>query len=75
MKLEIARTFFLVSSLAVTTVAFAAWEQPRPTVFSKSDLLSQCPPPRNVKAQVTVQPDQDLLLLLFGLRQGVRPFG
>lgn len=75
MKLETARTLFLVSSLLVTSVAFAAWEQPRPTVFSKSDLLSQCAPPRTVKAQATLQPDQDLLLLLFGLRQGVRPFG
>ncbi|CAM4095711.1 hypothetical protein CCOS865_03682 [Pseudomonas reidholzensis] len=74
MKLEIARALFLVAALAVTTAAVAAWEEPRPTVFSKADLGGQCALPRVAKAQGTVQPDHDLLLLLFGLRQGLRPF-
>lgn len=75
MKLEIARALFLIAALAVTTAAAAAWEQPKPVVFSKADLAGQCALPRIVKPQTQVKPDQDLLLLLFGLRQGLRPFG
>ncbi|WEK31977.1 MAG: hypothetical protein P0Y58_07220 [Candidatus Pseudomonas phytovorans] len=77
MKLELARALFLVAGLAVTTVAVAAWEEPRPTVFSKAEMADQCALPRDVKPQQQAQaaPDQDLLLFLFGLRQGLRPFG
>jgi len=73
MKLEIARALFLVAGLAVTTAAVAAWEEPRPVVFSKA---GQCAVPHTLKAQqVKAEPDQDLLLFLFGMRQGLRPFG
>ncbi|MFJ2984974.1 MULTISPECIES: hypothetical protein [unclassified Pseudomonas] len=76
MKLEIARALFLIAGLAVTTVAVAAWEEPRPEVFSKAEQAEQCALPRELKQQqVKAQPDQDLLLFLFGLRQGLRPFG
>ena len=76
MKLEIARALVLVAGLAVTTVAVAAWEEPRPTVFSKAEMADQCALPREAKQQqAQVAPDQDLLLFLFGLRQGLRPFG
>ncbi|MFF5865049.1 hypothetical protein [Pseudomonas sp. NPDC012596] len=76
MKLEIARALFLVAGLAVTTVAVAAWEEPRPVVFSKAEQAEQCALPKEVKHhQVQAQPDHDLLLFLFGLRQGLRPFG
>ncbi|WP_323613535.1 hypothetical protein [Pseudomonas putida] len=75
MKLEIARALFLIAGLAVTTVAVAAWEEPRPRVFSKAEQAEQCALPRDMKQQVQAQPDQDLLLLLFGLRQGLRPAG
>ena len=76
MKLEIARALFLVAGLAVTTVAVAAWEEPRPVVFSKAEQAEQCTLPKESKQhQVQTQPDQDLLLFLFGLRQGLRPFG
>ncbi|MBK5002218.1 hypothetical protein IAE37_004494 [Pseudomonas sp. S31] len=75
MKLEIARALFLLAGLAVTTVAVAAWEEPRPVVFSKAAMAEQCPVPRVVKEQVQAQPDHDLLLFLFGLRQGLRPVG
>ncbi|KXK70459.1 hypothetical protein BC89_13515 [Pseudomonas monteilii] len=77
MKLEIARALFLVAGLAVTTVAVAAWEEPKPTVFSKAELADQCALPRDVKPQQQAEaaPDQDLLLFLFGMRQGLRPFG
>ncbi|MDI9779352.1 hypothetical protein [Pseudomonas sp.] len=73
MKLEIARALFLVAGLAVTTAAVAAWEEPRPVVFSKA---GQCAVPHTVKAQQNkAEPDQDLLLFLLGMRQGLRPFG
>ncbi|WP_238066900.1 hypothetical protein [Pseudomonas shirazica] len=77
MKLEIARALFLLAGLAVTTAAVAAWEEPRPTVFSKAELADQCALPRDVKPQQQAEaaPDQDLLLFLFGMRQGLRPFG
>ena len=77
MKLEIARALFLVAGLAVTTVAVAAWEEPKPTVFSKAELADQCALPRGMKPQQQAEaaPDQDLLLFLFGMRQGLRPFG
>ncbi|ATP46641.1 hypothetical protein V7V80_14075 [Pseudomonas kermanshahensis] len=75
MKLEIARALFLVAGLAVTTVAVAAWEEPKPTVFSKAEMADQCALPRVAKPQEQVKPDQDLLLFLFGMRQGLRPFG
>ncbi|MCX5511177.1 hypothetical protein [Pseudomonas sp. BJa3] len=76
MKLEIARALFLVAALAVTTAAAAAWEQPRPMVFSKAGKGGQCPLPRVVKAdQAQAQPDHDLLLFLFGMSQGLRPVG
>ncbi|MFV7434848.1 hypothetical protein ACNPNU_25000 [Pseudomonas shirazica] len=77
MKLEIARALFLVAGLAVTTVAVAAWEEPKPTVFSKAELADQCALPREMKLQQQAEaaPDQDLLLFLFGMRQGLRPFG
>ncbi|AMK32695.1 MULTISPECIES: hypothetical protein [Pseudomonas] len=76
MKLEIARALFLVAALAVTTAAAAAWEQPRPTVFSKAEVGGVCPLPRVAKVeQGRAEPDHDLLLFLFGMRQGLRPFG
>lgn len=75
MKLEIARALFLVAALGVTTVAVAAWEEPRPAVFSKAEVGGLCAVPHEVKQQSKVQPDHDLLLFLFGMRQGLRPFG
>lgn len=76
MKLEIARALFLVAGLAVTTVAVAAWEEPRPVVFSKAELADQCALPRVVKQhQAQARPDQDLLLFLFGMHQGLRSSG
>ncbi|WP_369989913.1 hypothetical protein [Pseudomonas xanthosomatis] len=77
MKLEIARGLFLVAALGVTTVAFAAWEQPRMNVFSHAEVAGACPLPRvaRVEQQARVEPDHDILLFLFGMRQGLRPFG
>ena len=72
MKLEIARSLFLLAALAVTTVAVAAWEQPRPTVLSAEHGTAHCPLPRTPRVQVSVQPDRDFLLFMVGLAQGVK---
>jgi len=75
MKLEIARGLFLLVALAVASVAFAAWEEPRPQVLSSIDLGAQCPLPRTAQPVVTAQPDHDLLLFLFGMSRGLRSNG
>jgi len=75
MKLEIARGLFLIGALAVASLAVAAWEQPRTQVLSSVSNDAYCPVPRTIKASVAAQPDNDLLLLMFGLVQGIRPQG
>ncbi|MGE8409070.1 MAG: hypothetical protein ACN6QH_18780 [Pseudomonas sp.] len=75
MKLEIARSLFLLAALATATVAVAAWEQPRPGVISTADASARCPLPRVIKPQAEVRPDHDLLLFLFGMSQGLRAQG
>ncbi|UVE18635.1 hypothetical protein NVV93_04370 [Pseudomonas sp. LS44] len=69
MKLEIARGLFFVSALGVASLAAAAWHEPGPQVLTSDP--EHCPLPRGQAAKV-VQPDGDLLLLLFGLSQGLR---
>ncbi|MGW8462725.1 hypothetical protein [Pseudomonas sp. GL-B-19] len=73
MKLEIARGLFLIGALAVASLAVAAWEQPRTQVLSSVSGDAHCPIPRAIKASTAAQPDHDLLLLMFGLVQGMRP--
>ncbi|WP_166569132.1 hypothetical protein [Pseudomonas sp. R5(2019)] len=75
MKLEIARGLFLMGALGVATAAAAAWEVPRPEILSAAIGSGHCPLPRLIKAQVAVSPDQDLLLLMFGLALGKGPQG
>jgi hypothetical protein len=72
MKSAIARSLFLVAALAVTTAAVAAWEQPHSSVISADHGQGICQMPRALKAQVASRPDQDLLLFMFSLGQGVR---
>ncbi|MGE8191129.1 hypothetical protein [Pseudomonas sp. NPDC086278] len=73
MKLEIARGLFFVGALAVASLALAAWEQPSTQFLSSVSSDAHCPLPRAAKANVAAQPDHDLLLLMFGLAQGMRP--
>jgi len=75
MKLEIARGLFLIGAFAVASLAMAAWEQPRTQVLSSVSSDAHCPVPRTIKASVAAKPDNDLLLLMFGLVQGIRPQG
>jgi hypothetical protein len=75
MKLEIARSLFLVAGLGIASLALTVWEQPRPKILSAQQGEGQCPLPRVAlvaKVQETKTPDQDLLLLMYGLVQGMR---
>ncbi|WP_248731616.1 hypothetical protein [Pseudomonas sp. MWU13-2517] len=73
MKLEIARGLFLVGALGIAALALAAWEQPRIQVLSAVAGNGQCLLPRVAKASVKARPDNDLLLFMFGMSQGMRP--
>jgi hypothetical protein len=73
MKLELARGLFVVGALGVASIAMAAWEQPGTQILSAVHGEGRCPLPRVAKAASSVRPDQDLLLLMFGLSQGTGP--
>lgn len=77
MKLEIARGLFLVGALGVASLAAAAWHEPEFSVVDGSEGQSYCPAPPRMRATLhtQLQPDQDLLLLMFGLSQGLRSRG
>ncbi|MCW8154688.1 hypothetical protein D7243_00660 [Stutzerimonas stutzeri] len=73
MKLEIARGLFLVGALGVTTLCVAAWNEPSAMLVQSSADRSYCPLPPSGKVRFdAARPDQDLLLLLYGLSQGMR---
>lgn len=74
MKLEIARGLFVVAALSVASIAAASWHEPGTQVVSRSDLGLKPLLPRAATAEV-VRPDQDLLLFMFSLSQGLRPQG
>jgi hypothetical protein len=74
MKLEIARGAFLVVALGITAAAAAAWQQPGPRVLQASDCNAM---PCNIplvrkQAQTEIQPDGNLLLLMFGLKTAMK---
>ena len=71
MKLEIARGLFLVGALSVVSLAAAAWQEATPQVISEN-AAGLCMIPPHAHATDTLSPDQDLLLLMFGLSQGLR---
>ncbi|WP_298187401.1 hypothetical protein [uncultured Pseudomonas sp.] len=71
MKLEIARGLFLVGALSVASLAAAAWQEATPQVISENAAGYCLLPPQAHEADV-LKPDQDLLLFMFGLSQGLR---
>ncbi|BAN50425.1 hypothetical protein PCA10_46930 [Metapseudomonas resinovorans NBRC 106553] len=71
MKLEVTRALFLVGALGVASLAAAAWHEPSPSVVSVNG-LGYCPLPPNARLKAQIQPDQNLLLVMFGLSQGLR---
>lgn len=72
MKLEIARGIFLVGALGVASLAAAAWHEPGPQVLSSSSLTKHCPLPAQSRSVLPAgKLDGNVLLLMFGLSQGV----
>lgn len=71
MKLEIARSVFLVGALGVTSMAFAAWSEDSPQVLTGFS-QGYCPMPISQRADQQTKPDHDLLLFMFGMSQGLR---
>ncbi len=72
MTLEIARGLFLAGALCVSSFAALAWSEPAPAVLSGLDGQEYCRLPVNLGAEGQARPDQDLLLLMFGLSQGMK---
>ncbi len=70
MKLEFARGLFLVASLGVASLAAAAWQEPGPEVI-KAEKPVCCSAPTKAQPLEALSPNEDLLLLLFGLYQGM----
>lgn len=72
MKLEIARGLFLLASLGVASLCAAAWSEPDANVISRSEDGTQCVAPRIAQVmQTEARPDNDLLLLMYGLSQSL----
>ena len=71
MKLEIARGLFLVGALSVASLAAAAWQEATPQVINENAAGYCMVPPHGDEADA-LRPDQDLLLFMFGLSQGLR---
>ncbi len=74
MKLEIVRGLFVAAALSVASIAAAAWHEPGTQVVSQSELGLEPLSPRARTVEV-VRPDQDLLLFMFSLSQGMGPQG
>lgn len=72
MKLEIARSAFLVAAVGVIALAVTAWTEPGPQVLVGSNVQSFCRLPANAHSEAQAEPDQDLLLLMYGLSKAMR---
>ena len=72
MKLEIARSAFLVAALGVVALAATAWIEPGPQVLRGSNMQNFCRLPANAHSATQAEPDQDLLLLMYGLSKSMR---
>jgi len=72
MKLEIVRGLFLVGALGIATLCAAAWSEPGARLVQSGENRAQCPLPANARVRgEALRPDHDLLLLLYGLSQGI----
>lgn len=72
MNIKTARAAFVLTGLAVTGAAMAAWHQPGPAILSAVHGEGLCHLPRAQQSQVAMKPDSDLLLLVYGLAQGTK---
>jgi hypothetical protein len=72
MNSSAARSVFFLAACCVASVAAAAWHEPRPQVVSHFSANS-CPVPGKARILTQASTDQDLLLFMFGLAQGMGP--
>ncbi|MVW74816.1 hypothetical protein [Pseudomonas xionganensis] len=72
MKLEIARGLFLVAALGVASLAAASWHEPGMQVVSELDRGLEPLAPKAHTDSAATRPDEDLLLFIFGLSQGLQ---
>ncbi|RON09501.1 hypothetical protein BK659_11290 [Pseudomonas brassicacearum] len=73
MKLEFARGLFMAGALAVVSLAVVGLEQPRTKILSAMSGGTHCPLPRAAKSSVVTHTDNDeLLLFMFGMTQGMK---
>lgn len=52
----------------------AAWQPPVTQVLSATATGAHCPIPRVAKVVAEAKPDQELLLFMYGMKQGLRPW-
>lgn len=71
MRLEIARGLFLVAALGVASLAAASWHEPGTQVVSQTELGLQPLAPKPPEEVAAKRPDEDLLLFIFSLSQGM----
>ncbi|WP_070884209.1 hypothetical protein J3Q00_18295 [Pseudomonas sp. D2-3] len=72
MSLGVARGLFLVAALSVSALAAASWYEPGPEVISSNGRSYCLSPALKPLMPAAVQADQNLLLLVMGLSQGLR---
>jgi hypothetical protein len=69
----IGRGLFLAASLVILSAAAHAWQPTQTRVISRDiHALDLCSIPANVRAKLVARPDDDLLLFLFGMSQGLQ---
>jgi hypothetical protein len=71
MKLAIYRSLFACAALGVASLAAAAWQEPTVGVYGTSAGEGLCLFKSTPAVQRQAHPDQDLLLFMYGLTQGV----
>lgn len=71
MKLAIFRGLFVCAALGVASLAAAAWQEPGTGVYSMKAGEGQCLFKSLPVVQQQAHPDQDLLLFMFSLSQGL----
>ena len=72
MKLDIVRGAFLIGALGLASYCAAEWSEPDAGVISASSGMALYPvPPLARQPEASVRPDQDLLLFIYSLSQGM----
>ncbi|UQY35857.1 hypothetical protein K8U54_05030 [Pseudomonas fulva] len=72
MSLGVVRGLFLVAALSVSALAAASWYEPQPGVISSNGRSYCLSPELKRVTPVSAQANQNLLLLVMGLSQGLR---